>query len=204
MSTVNAKCRAGFDEWLKSIPACDLELYVFTDAAKIVDFGSEDFRLVNRGVSQISYGSPTSRCQLLQTRTDNTVFQLSTGEPVGCYMIEARVNTKTKDKQLLKMFRNRGSASLATDPSLLAFALFPKSMDGHCLGQDVKQALKESPVLGESVVNKVHVQWSPAVTWEDGKPRFAAGVKPFVFEKIPFEKYNVDGSKAKKKGKGKK
>ena len=119
-------------------------------------------------------------------------------------MIEACVNGKTKDKQLLKLFRARISGSVTTNPSRLAFALFPKSMDGHCKGQDVKQALKESPVGGESIINKVHVQWSPAVTWENGKPSCAAGVEPLVFEKIPFEKYNVDGSKAKKKGKGKK
>ena len=135
--------------------------------------------------------------------TRPSILQLSTGEPAGCYMIEACVNGKTKDKKLSRLFRTSGS--VANSPTRLAFALFPKSMDGHCLGRHVKQALAESRVKGQSTINKVHVQWSPAVTFlENGKPRFAAGVVPLVFEKVPFDKFNVDGSKAKKKANGKK
>lgn len=53
-------------------------------------------------------------------------------------------------------------------------------------------------------MNKVHIQWRPAVKLKDGKPRFEAGIMPFVFEKIPFAGCNVDGTLVRKKDKEKK
>lgn len=117
-------------------------------------------------------------------------------------MIETRISGATKDKQLKRLLQT--SASVSRDPTRLAFVLVPKSLDGHCMGQHVRQALRESPVEGKSVVNKVHVQWAPTVKLEDGKPRFNPGSTPFIFEKIAFEGYNVDGTIAARKGKGKK
>ena len=72
------------------------------------------------------------------------------------------------------------------------------------MGQHVRQALRESPVENKSVVNKVHVQWAPTVKLEDGKRRSNAESMPFVFEKIAFEGFNLDGTIATKKGRGKK
>ena len=117
-------------------------------------------------------------------------------------MVEARVNGATKDKQLKRLFQN--SKSTASDPTRLAFVLIPQSMADHCKGQHVRQALQESPVEGALRVNKVHIQWRPAVKLKDGKPRFEAGIMPFVFEKIPFAGYNVDGTLVRKKDKEKK
>ncbi len=114
-------------------------------------------------------------------------------------MIEARINTKTRNKQLRKLIQGSGSA--IRDPGRLAFALIPKGMNGHCKGQHTRQALRESPVEGHSVVNKVHVQWDPAVKFEGDKPRMGANSVPFLFEKIPFHGYRVDGTKI---GKGEK
>ena len=117
-------------------------------------------------------------------------------------MIEARVSGQTKDKQLRKLFNVSGS--LGRDPSRLAFALIPTSMVSYYEGRYVRQALQESPVEAESILNKIHVQWSPAVKFVDGHPWVIDGAIPYVYNKIPVAGFNVDGSKAKKKGKGKK
>lgn len=114
-------------------------------------------------------------------------------------MIEARVNGQTENKQLIKLFKTSGS--VLNDPSRLAFALFPPSMNGYCTGQHVRQALQESPVDGQSFVNKVHVQWGPDVKLEDGKPRQEANVVSFEYNKIPLSGYKMDGTRVEKKGK---
>ena len=118
-------------------------------------------------------------------------------------MVEARVSSQTKDKQLRKLLAFSGS--LGRDPSRLAFVLFPMSMAKYeCDGRYVRQALKESPVEGESILNKIHVQWSPAVRFEDGHGYIKEGAMPFIYHKIPIAGFNVDGSKIKKKANGKK
>lgn len=202
MAALNTKCRADFDEWLESIPENELGEFVFAPRNDEVTFGSDDFKLINWGVCQVPTATLPAR-QSLQKHTNDTVFQLSTAEPVGCHMIEARVNGQTKDKQLMKLFKTSGS--VANDPSRLAFALFPPSIAGHCTGQHVRQALQESPVDGQSLVNKIHVQWGPDVKLEGGKPRHGADVVSLVYNKIPLSGYNVDGkktgSKAARKGK---
>ena len=117
-------------------------------------------------------------------------------------MVEARVSLQTKDKQLRKLLAFSGS--LGRDPSRLAFALFPMSMAKYYQGRYVRQALQESPVEGESILNKIHVQWSPAVKFVDGQAWIIEGSMPFIYHKIPLAGFNVDGSKIKKKGNGKK
>lgn len=52
-------------------------------------------------------------------------------------------------------------------------------------------------------VNKVHIQWSSSVKWDGDKPLPQVGVAPFVFEKIPFQGYKLDGTAISKKKKGK-
>ena len=74
-------------------------------------------------------------------------------------------------------------------------------MVGHCQAIYIRQALRESPIEDKMIVNKVHVQWSADVQWEGDQPCFAGQDKPFVFEKIPFAGYDVDGKQASKKGK---
>ena len=152
----------------------------------------------------MSDGFPTTTrpCWSLQSSTDKVLFQLSTGEPVDCYMIEARVSGQTKDKQLQRLFNFSGS--LGRDPSRLAFALIPASIISFFEGQHVREALQESPVEGASILNKIHVQWSANVDFVDGHAWVIDGAQPYVFNKIPVAGFNVDGSKAKKKGKGKK
>lgn len=118
-------------------------------------------------------------------------------------MIEARVNRNTKDKQLQKLFNTSGS--VARSRTRLAFALFPTSVADSCLGHHVRQALQESPVVGKMVVNKVHVRWNPSVKWgDDGKAIYPDEMPPFVFEKIPFVGYNLDGTMITKKDKAQK
>lgn len=119
------------------------------------------------------------------------MYQISNADPADCHMIEARVNEKTKDKQLKRLLQT--SASVARDPTRLAFVLIPKSMDRHCKGVHVKKALQKSPVEGKSIVNKMHLLWDPLINWEGNTPRYAAHMKPFVFEKIPFKGYDLDG-----------
>lgn len=118
-------------------------------------------------------------------------------------MIEARVNGNTKDKQLIMLFKNKNSGSVANDPSRLAFALIQKSVARSCVAKHIRQALQESPVEGESIVNKIHVQWDPAIKLVDGEPEpgFSTdpSIAPFVYEKIPFAGYDVDGKKIGKK-----
>lgn len=201
MAALNTKCRANFDEWLQSIPETILEQFVFVPGTDEVTFGSDDFKLVYCGVCQVPTGTLLAR-QSLQKHTNDTVFQLSTAEPVGCHMIEARVNGGTKNKQLMTLFKTSGST--ASDPSRLAFALFPPSIASHCKGQHVRQALQESPVDGQALVNKIHVQWGPDVKLEDGKPRHGVNVVSFVYNKIPLSGYKVDGKRIEKKGWGKK
>ena len=117
-------------------------------------------------------------------------------------MIEARVSGQTKDKQLKRLLNFSGS--LGRDPSRLAFALIPTSMIKYYEGQYVRKALQESPVEGESMLNKIHVQWSSNVKFVDDRAWIKEGSMPYVYHKIPLAGFNVDGSKAKKKGKGKK
>ncbi len=117
-------------------------------------------------------------------------------------MIEARINGNTKDKQLKKLVKTTGSQ--AKDRTRLVFALVPKAVNGHCQGDTVRQALRQSPISGKTVVNKVHVQWSPHVKWEGDWRMRKVGVAPFAFEKVSFEGYEVDGTVASKKGKDKK
>ncbi|KAF6231878.1 hypothetical protein HO173_009961 [Letharia columbiana] len=166
MAALNTKSRANYEEWLESIDDNDLKSFVFANTALEVEFGSDDFKLVYSGVSE--------------------------GEPVDCHMIEARVNGKTKDKQLKKFVKTTGS--LAKIRTCLAFALFPRATADYCLGNYVREALQASPVKGEAVVNKVHVQLSPSVTWEGDQPLAEVGTPPFVFEKIPFPGHKVDGT----------
>lgn len=78
------------------------------------------------------------------------------------------------------------------------------AVNGYCQGDTVRQAMRQSPIPGKTVVNKVHVQWSPHVKWEGDWPMHKVGVASFAFEKIPFEGYEVDGTVAPKKVKGKK
>ena len=118
-------------------------------------------------------------------------------------MIEARVSRKTKDKQLKKLFL-KSSTSLGRDLTLLAFALVPTGIKEYCMGKDVRQALELSPIEGKTAVNKVHIQWSPSVTWDGGKPTPQTGSGLFAFEKIPFQGYNLDGTRGSKKKQGKK
>ena len=193
MAALNTKCRANFDEWLQSIPESELGEFVFVPKNDEVTFGSDDFKLVYCGVCQVPTATLLAR-QSLQKHTNDTVFQLSTAEPVGCHMIEARVNGQTENKQLMKLFKTSGS--VANDPSRLAFALFPPSIASHCTGQHVRQALQESPFDGQSLVNKIHVQWGPDVKLEDGKPRHGANVVSFIYNKLPLSGYKVDGKKA--------
>lgn len=111
-------------------------------------------------------------------------YQVSDGKPADCHIIEARINGNTKNKQLKKLFKT--TKSLAKNQIRLAFALFPTDLKHYCMGHHVKQALRESPVAGKPVVNKVHVQWSPSVKWDgDKKPLTQAGFPPFVFKKDP-------------------
>lgn len=118
-------------------------------------------------------------------------------------MIQARVNGNTKDKQLKKLFNTSGST--ANDGTHLAFALFPKSVADSCLGHHVRQALQESPVMGQLVVNKVHVRRNPDVKWgDDGQAIYQADVPLFLFEKILFVGYNLEGAFITKKDKAKK
>lgn len=120
-------------------------------------------------------------------------------------MIEARISFQTKKKQLRRLFNVSGS--LGRDPSRLAFALIPDSMFEFIEGKYVRQALQESPVEGESILNKIHVQFSANVELVDDDALVTDGTEPFVFNKIPVAGFNVDGSKVKaktKKGKGKK
>ena len=98
-------------------------------------------------------------------------------------MIEARVNGKTKDKQLKILFSTSGS--VANDPSRLAFALIPGSMKDFCLGRHIKEALQASPVEGGSIVNKVLVLWSHAVPWKDGKPVDTGNMPSIIMQKNP-------------------
>lgn len=116
-------------------------------------------------------------------------------------MIEARVNRKTKDRELHMLLQP--TQSQHGNQSCLAFALVPTAMTIFCLGSDIKRALLESPIPDQMAVNKVHVQWNPRVQWKSGELKVPAGEPTFVFEKIPFEKNNLDGSTSKaKKGKG--
>ena len=202
MSSLNSRCRANFDEWLNNISDVELRYFVFHPTNDEVNFGSEDFKLVNSGVCQTVLPTTPPHCRSLQTSTNKIMFQLSTGEPVRCYMIEARISGQTKDKQLKRLFNFSGS--LGRDPSRLAFALIPETMVSFFEGQYVRQALQESPVQGESILNKIHVQWSANVDFVDDDAWLIDGAMPYVFNKIPVAGFNVDGSRAKKKGKGKK
>ena len=202
MSSLNSKCRANFYEWLKNISDEEFRHFVFHNTSDEVSFQSEDFKLVNSGVCQMVLPTTPWPCWSLLSSTDKVMFQLSTGEPVDCYMIEARVSGQTKDKQLKRLFNFSGS--LGRDPSRLAFALIPASMISFFEGRYVREALQESPVEGESILNKIHVQWSANVDFVDGNAWIIDGTQPYVFNKIPVAGFNVDGSKAKKKGKGKK
>ncbi|KAL9067125.1 MAG: hypothetical protein Q9161_007117 [Pseudevernia consocians] len=177
MTSLNTKARANFDKWLADIDHNDLRVFVFANTTVMVDFGSDDFKLVHCG------------------RSD--------GDPVDCHIIEARINNNTKDKQLKKLLLTTGS--LAKDRTRLAFALVPAAMTGYCPGDYVRRALQESPVPGKPVVNKVHVRWSPSVKWDGDAPFYKVGFAPFLFEKIPFAGYRLDGTAApKKKERGKK
>ena len=202
MTSLNSKARANFDEWLNSISDIELRCFAFTYSNDEVSFGSEDFKLVNHGVCHKVLPTAPPPCWSLQTSTNKTMFQLSTGEPVGCWMIEARISGQTKDKQLQKLFNVSGS--LGRDPSRLAFALIPTSLVNYYEGRYVRQALQESPVAGESIVNKIHVQWSSDVRFEDDSPLVREGASPYVYNKIPMAGFNVDGSRAVKKGRSKK
>ena len=77
-------------------------------------------------------------------------------------------------------------------------------MAGYCMGEYVRQALQESPVEGESILNKIHVQWSANVDFRDGQVWVRDGAAPYIYNKIPLPGFNVDGSRVKKKANGKK
>lgn len=198
MAALNTKSRANYEEWLESIDDNELKSFVFANTALEVESGSDDFKLVYSGVCP-NLSSPHPH---KSSHTDINIDQVSEGEPVDCHMIEARVNGKTKDKQLKKFVKTTGS--LAKIRTCLAFALFPRATADYCLGNYVREALQASPVKGKVVVNKVHVQLSPSVKWEGDQPLAKVGAPPFVFEKIPFPGYKVDGTVVSKKDRDKK
>ena len=52
MSTLNAKCRASFYEWLEDIDADDLKNFVFGNRISRNEFKSNNFKLAYAGVRQ--------------------------------------------------------------------------------------------------------------------------------------------------------
>ena len=75
MSSLNAKCRANFAEWLENIADHDFQTIVFanTGTAK-AEFGSEDFCLYYTGVRWNSI-HPTHRKATCKSRAKNNTYQ---------------------------------------------------------------------------------------------------------------------------------
>ena len=123
-------------------------------------------------------------------------------------MFEIRANPQTKNPSLALMALN--SKKLPQNQKRFALLLIDPPVCPTFRGEHIKAALKECGVWGANVINKIHVSFAPEIErWETNEEEAWAeqyipilpanwppGKIPLVFEKIPFDGYNVDGSVA--------
>ena len=123
-------------------------------------------------------------------------------------MFEIRANPKTSIPGLAYMALN--SQKLPANQKRFAFLMVEPGVSPGFRGEHIKAALKECGVWEAGVINKIHVYWVPEIQgWdtneaEDWAERhipilpanWPPGKIPMIFEKIPFDGWNEDGSVA--------
>lgn len=120
-------------------------------------------------------------------------------------MLEIRVKKGTKKAGLSALAKK--SSSFASNQRRFALVLVAGDLKRWIHGDRIRDALRQSPVWDHRVINKVHVRWDlTKINWVPSpipgeasiprpKPNLPLGTPLTVLEKIPFEGFNVDGTK---------
>ncbi len=128
-------------------------------------------------------------------------------------MFEIRTKKSSNNSSLRMMAQN--SKYLPQNQKRLALLLIDKEVPPAFQADHIRMAFREGQVWEEGVINKVHVSWVQDIEewvedpdadgvahWVPRLPAdWPANKPPLVFKKIPFERFNDDGTKLSGPGK---
>ena len=141
-----------FDQYLDGINEAALADYVFNGRQYSELARDDDYYLYHLGVSSnTSQGS--AALSRFPDKADSKTH--SDADPKGCYIVEVRINRRTKSKTLQQ--RMSGSSSLPHLKTTLAIVLVQPDTNDHVGGEFIKHSFRLSPT--GDVVYKIEVKF---------------------------------------------